>query len=355
MKTTDARRLRLAVAGLAAAGLLSSCGLSLQDAPKPGGYNGSTYSLTATFSDVLNLPVDAQIREGARVIGQVSSMHVVDYRAQVVLHIDRAVRVPVGSTVEVRFDNPLGDQYIELRPAGGATTFLAAGDRIGLADTAAAPTVEDTLGAFATVLTGGGVGNIQTISHELNQMFAGNQPQIRQLLDRLNRSATTLAGGLGPIDNALTAVASLTTRLNSSSGTLVKGLQQIAPAIRLLAEQNGQFNTLLRGLDDFAVQGNAVIRSSGAQTVQALQALVPVVNEIVASADHIGPVLDNVRVLAQQIPNATRGGYLHVNMLAEFDLSSAPNAPSSAGAHALNTVGGLMTPLGAVTAPGGAR
>jgi len=45
---------------LAAAGLLSSCGISLQSLPKIGGISGPTYKLTAYFTNVVNLPANAQ-------------------------------------------------------------------------------------------------------------------------------------------------------------------------------------------------------------------------------------------------------------------------------------------------------
>ena len=52
----------------------AGCGLSLQQMPKPGGLEESTYPVTARFTDVLNLPANAQVREGARVVGEVGSM-----------------------------------------------------------------------------------------------------------------------------------------------------------------------------------------------------------------------------------------------------------------------------------------
>ncbi|GAA3645264.1 hypothetical protein GCM10022237_00890 [Nocardioides ginsengisoli] len=333
------------VAGLA----LSGCSLSLQDMPKPGGLEGDTYSVTASFADVLNLPANAEVRDGARIVGEVGAMRVDGYQAEVELRLLDGVRVPRGTTVEVRFDNPLGDQYIEVHrpPDGTGGPPLVDGDRIAAADTAAAPTVEDTLGAFATVLTGGGIGDLHAISRELNAVFDGNQPQIRQLLGRLEKSATLLAGGLGPIDRALDQVSLLVKRLDGGSDVLVQGIKRIAPAMGLLADLNKEFATLLHGLDDFAAAGNQVIARSGKQTVRALKRLAPVVQQIVDSRALISPVIRNVRALADQVPGVTRYGYARVSLTAQIDFSSAPSTASGT-VRGRPVATSLMTALGPI-------
>lgn len=119
---TTAKRGRPAlVAGaLIAAVTVSGCSLSLQDMPKPGGLSEETYSVTASFDDVLNLPANAEVRDGARVVGEVGTMKVDGYRAEVELRFLSEVEIPTGTTVEVRFDNPLGDQFVEIhRPTEG--------------------------------------------------------------------------------------------------------------------------------------------------------------------------------------------------------------------------------------------
>ena len=45
------------------------CALSLQSLPKITGSSGATYPLHAVFANVLNLPDDAQVRNGAQVVG----------------------------------------------------------------------------------------------------------------------------------------------------------------------------------------------------------------------------------------------------------------------------------------------
>lgn len=340
--------MRVTAAGLAAATMLSGCSLSLQDMPKPGGLDKKTYAVTASFDDVLNLPANAEVRDGARIVGEVGAMEVDGYRAEVELRFLNGVEIPKGTTVEVRFDNPLGDQYVEVhRPADGGGELLGEGDTIAAGDTAAAPTVEDTLGAFATVLTGGGIGDLHAISRELNAVFDGNQSQIKELLGRLEKSAELLAGGLGPIDRALEQVARLSTQLDDDSDVLVEGIEEIAPALSVLAQLNEDFTTLLHGLDDLAGAGNAIVARSGRQTVRALKRLAPVVRQIVDSRELITPMIANVRVLADQIPDVAEYGYARVSIAAQLDFSSAPSTASGT-VRGRPAARSLMTVLGPI-------
>lgn len=336
--------------------LLSGCGLSLQSLPKPGVDTRDTYALRATFADVLNLPVDAQVRDGARIVGVVGDMTERDYLAEVELRIKDSYRVPRGTTAEVRFDNPLGDQYVELhKPKVTTEGYLPPGSRLALAETAAAPTVEDTLGAFATVINGGGIGSLQSITHELNEMFDGNQPQIRDLMGKLDVAATKLAGGIGDIDAALTALDALAKELNTGDDVLPRGISSLSEAIGVLAGQNEQFDQLLAGLDEFGAAGNEAIAASGKQTVKAIKKLLPVVNQIVEADAQITPALRNLRALQAQVPKVTTGGYVELSVRMSVAVSPAPSGVDGSAARLAAPrppVSSLMTGLGPLTKAG---
>ena len=107
-----------------------------------------------------------------------------NFQADLTLDIKTSVRLPVGTTAQVRFDDPLGDEYILLQgprspptaTADDSSRFLAPGAAHPRElDTSTAPSVEDTFGALSLVLNGGGINQLQTIIGELNDTFNGNQ------------------------------------------------------------------------------------------------------------------------------------------------------------------------------------
>jgi phospholipid/cholesterol/gamma-HCH transport system substrate-binding protein len=318
---------RLAAAGAALTVLTAGCGLSLQQLPKIGDISG-TYPVYAQFANVLNLPQNAQVHEGTQIVGQVGTIKVDNFHADVELKIRNGIRLPVGTTAEVRFDNPLGEEYVLLRqPSRPASGYLTAKANIPLAKTDTAPSVEDTLAALSTVLNGGGIGQLGIIIHELNQTFAGNQLQIRDLLSNINAAVTALATNSTSVDNALAAIGNLFRQFNQGSGTLVTGVNTIGPAINILANENGQFGQLLTQLSRLSTIGNAVLQQSGQNSVNSVKALLPVVNQIVAVESQLGPDLNDLSAFEAETPKIAPGNYLQASVTANVNLNSAPSCP----------------------------
>ena len=294
------RLIGVAIVGVLAV-LLSSCALSLQTLPKITGNSHATYPVRAVFANVLNLPDDAQVRIGAQVIGQVGTISTADFQADLTLDIDKGVKIPDGTTAQIRFDNPLGDEYVLLVEPGGtgasadAAQYLAPNSLIPESDTSTAPSVEDTFGALSLVLNGGGINQLQTIIHELNNTFNGNQPEIRSFLTTIDQAFVSLAGGKTAINNALTSIENLTGKLNGGRQTLSNGISTIAPAIGVLASENSQISSLFSELSNLGTIGTQVAQQSGENGVKDLNALLPVVQQLAAVSEQIGPDLSSLR------------------------------------------------------------
>jgi phospholipid/cholesterol/gamma-HCH transport system substrate-binding protein len=298
----------------------------------------------AQFSNVLNLPANAQVHEGTQVIGQVGSIKVNNFHADVELKIRKNIQLPVGTTAEVRFDNPLGEEYVLVRPPTTPTSqYLTANAVIPLPQTDTAPSVEDTLAALSTVLNGGGIGQLGIIIHELNQTFAGNQLQIRDLLSNVNTAVTDLAHNSTSVDNALAAIGNLFHQLNLGSGTILTGVNTIGPAIGILASENTQFGQLLSGLSRLSTIGNAVIQQSGQNSVKAVQALLPVVNQIVGVESQLGPDLADLSRFEAETPKVAPGNYLQASVTANVYINSAPTTVTP-GLAAAAAAGGSLAP-----------
>lgn len=344
-------RRRLAGAGAAAACgtaalLLGGCALSLQSLPKAGGAPAASYPLHAVFSDVLNLPEGAQVRVGPEVVGDVSGIAAQDFAAHLTLAIDDGVRIPAGTTAQVRFDNPLGDEYILLSEPSGTPVGgdLAAGATIPESATSTAPSVEDTFGALSLVLNGGGLNQLQVIIHELNDTFAGNQPQIRSFLTTIDRAVTTVAGGRASLDAALAAIALLSKDLAAGGGTITRGLQTIAPAIGVLAGENRQISSLLQALSGLGQAGTAVAAGSGAATDADIRELLPLVEQLESVSQQLAPDLAAISRFEAETPRIAPGAYLQVNAIADVLLPAGAYEPS-VGAGA----GGAAPPPAAAT------
>lgn len=323
--------------------VLASCGLSLQSLPTLSELNGPSYPVYATFSNVLNLPVDAQVRVGAEVVGQVSAISTQDFRADLTLDIKKSVRLPVGTTAQVRFDDPLGDEYVLLQaPAplqGYATLTAAAGEdngkylgpdaHIPASATSDAPSVEDTFGALSLVLNGGGINQLQTIIGQLNATFDGNQAPIRSFLTTIDNGVSSLAGGKVAIDNALVSISNLTNKLNGGGSTIATGISTIAPAIGVLASENQQISGLLTGLSNLGAAGTKIALQSGQNAVADAKDLLPVLQQLDSVSSQLAPDLSALARFEAETPKIAPGDYLQVAAVVNVLLPAGAFEPSS--------------------------
>ncbi|HTT85828.1 MAG TPA: MCE family protein [Acidimicrobiales bacterium] len=324
------RRGRRAV-GVVALGLValsaSGCALSLQSLPKISSVATNTYPVRAVFANVLNLPADAQVRIGAQVVGQVGAIGTRDFEADLTLDIKRGIRLPVGTTAQIRFDNPLGDEYVLLQPPAvlsstisGPGRDLRPGALIPEGSTSTAPSVEDTFGALSLVLNGGGINQLETIIHELNDTFGGNQPSIRSFLTTIDRGVSSLASGRTSIDNALASISNLTSELNGGRDTIANGINSLAPAIGVLASENSQIQDLIAQLSKLGAVGTQVAEQSGQDSVDDAKDLLPVVQQLESVSAQLAPDLHDLAAFEAESPKVAPGDYLQVSAVVNVDL-----------------------------------
>ena len=315
-------------AGLLAAAtlVLTSCGISLQSLPKIGGISGPTYRLTATFANVVNLPANAEVRVGAFSVGYVSSIKLQDFQAIVTMKVKDSTKLPTGTTASIRFDTPLGEDFILLQPPTGAAanpTYLTTGDTIS--DTSTAPSVEDTFGALGALLNWGGINQLETIISQTNLALNGNQSEIRDLLGDLNSTVSSLAANTPSIDRALQAMATLTQTLNQGSSSIQQGISALGPAASVLAGQTSNLQGLFTNLDSLSTAANSIINASFAGTVQTFQQLKPLLDQLTSVQSQLEPALTAITALEQYTPRAVPGDYLQLSIDATIDIPPVPS------------------------------
>jgi phospholipid/cholesterol/gamma-HCH transport system substrate-binding protein len=326
------RRLRVALVAGALALTTSGCGVGLQNLPKPSGVSGSTYTLNATFSNVVNLPADAPVRVGAFIIGYVASLKAVNYQAKVTLKIRADEKLPRNTTAQVRFDTPLGEDYVALLLPGSnaqvasaspnTSPFLAPGGTIST--TQAAPSVEDVFAALGALLNGGGLGQLQTIITQLNAAFNGNQPQIHDLITQLDTAVSSFAQHTPQLDAALTSIGTLSQTLNAGQATIVAGINALAPAVSILQQNSQQLTDLVNNIANLSTVANKVVVETHNSLRETLLDLGPVLDQLVGVAGQLGPALNAITALEARTPAIAPGGYVQASITANVQVPPVP-------------------------------
>ncbi len=328
-------RRALAGAALAAAGMLglSGCGFSgLYNIPLPGGANlgGHPYTVTADFSDALDLVPQSAVRVNDVPVGRVDSINITpDGRtAEVKLKINGSVRLPANATAAVEQTTLLGEKYVQLSaPSGGVAPegTLANGAVISEDKTSAGIQVEDVFGALSLLLNGGGLGQLQSIDDELNKAQAGHTAEFRSLFTSLDSVVGQLNAHRTDITTALDQLDTLSATLASNDNKIDNVLQNLSPGLQVLANERTQFTAMLTSLQRLSTVSVSTIHASQAEFIEDLTLLKPILDQLTAAGQALP---DSLQVLfTYPFPDAAvgaiKGDYLNAFITLNLHSSQA--------------------------------
>ncbi|MFF9688686.1 MCE family protein [Streptomyces sp. NPDC014623] len=300
----------------------------LDQVPLPGGADlgDHPYEITAEFGDVLSLAPQSSVKVNDVAVGRVTKISLTPggWTARVTMRVNGKIRMPANAYAHLEQSSLLGEKFVQLSPpsAGTAQGALTDGDRIPLARTNRNPEVEEVFGALSMLLNGGGVAQLKTITTELNKALAGQEPEIRSMLKRVDTLVTDLDDHKEDITQALDGVnrlsATLATR-KQDVGTVLTGL---SPGMKVLEKQRGSLLTMLRSLDTLSTVAVDTINKSKADMIADLKAIAPT---LTALADSGNDLPDSLQVLltypfTDEVLRGVKGDYLNVYL----DLTAAP-------------------------------
>jgi phospholipid/cholesterol/gamma-HCH transport system substrate-binding protein len=275
--------LRVAALAASVSMLASACDFSVYELPLPGGADvgENPYSVTVYFDDVLDLVPQSAVKVDDVTVGKVEEISLQGYTAEVQLEINRKVKLPDNAVAQIRQTSLLGEKFVSLAPpAVGATGRLEDGEEIPLARTGRNPEVEEVLGALSLLLNGGGVGQLKTITVELNKVLAGNESHIRSLLSQLDTFMGQLDENKEDIVRAIEALNRLAKATKAQTSSITAALERMPRALDSLDKQRDDLIRMLDALGRLSKVGTRVIEASKANTVKSLQSLAPVLSEL---------------------------------------------------------------------------
>ncbi|WP_370972745.1 MCE family protein [Amycolatopsis sp. cg9] len=318
------------------AGLLVLAGCSdggfngLYGTPLPGGADvgDHPYHVTALFTDVLDLVPQSSVKVNDVAVGRVDKISLTpDTRsALVAMTVNGDIALPANARAELKQSSLLGEKFVELsvpaaEPAAGK---LADGAQIPLGRTNRNPEVEEVLGALSLLLNGGGVEQIQKISHELNDALSGNEPEIRALLSRVDELATQLDGHRTEIVRAIDGLAKLSKTLTGQTQNLSNALDNLAPGLKIVTDQRDQLVGMLNALNTLSGVAVDTVTKSRDQLVANLKALQPTLTKLGEAGQNLPNALQIL--LTYPFPdyagNVIKGDYANVEANVNLDLDT---------------------------------
>lgn len=327
-------RLRTTALGglLTAATLISTtgCAVTVDNLPMPKpGLGAPGYTIHAAFADALNLPDHAHVKIGGTDIGVVTKIKSTNFIADVQMLIRDDIRLPSGTTVELRQATPLGDMFVAmtLPSPQEAGDPLRDGDTIGTDHTAAGASVEQLMMSISLLLNGGGINQAAKITGQMNSMFAGRAPELSHLITEMTAAIGALNARTGDIDQVLGGMNSLAGELARRKAQLGAAADTFPALIAMLTENNQQIVDLLSkvatttdALGDFA-------DTTGGDFVRLFNSIQSLMSGF-AQSDQLTGALDGLHTIYPSLMASLRGPALAVAATVSYLSVGALTDPS---------------------------
>jgi phospholipid/cholesterol/gamma-HCH transport system substrate-binding protein len=344
--------------------VLAGCDFSVYSLPLPGGakIKGPSYTITAEFTDVLDLVPKSSVKVDDVTVGTVEKVWLEGYVAKVRLKLPKTVELPDNARAPIRQTSLLGEKFVSLAPPSGTEQprgKLENGELIPLSRTTSNVEVEEVLAALSLLLNGGGVAQLQIITQELNKALTGNEPAIRSVLTQLNTFVGMLDANKEKIVAAITAVDALAKKLNAQKETLATAIDSLPKSIATLDKQRAALVKTLQALARLGNTATRVITASQADLVANLKSLYPVLTKLAEAGEDLPKSLE--LLLTYPFPDAAakavQGDFTNLNITLDVNSQKALqgllglNLPTVLPTSAPTV--GLSLPLRNPTKPGG--
>ncbi|MGV9667143.1 MCE family protein [Nocardia niigatensis] len=215
----------------------------------------------AIFTSATGMLPGSKVRIAGVPVGSVSRVYVgKDHLAHVDFDIDNQYHVYSGTQAAVRYENLVGDRYLELMDGPGTAQPLRKGATLGTDRTKPALDLDLLLGGFKPLLRGLNPQQVNDLTGALLQVFQGQGGTLVSLLNSGGSFSKTLADRdalIGSVIENLKTVLGTIDQRNADFGTTLNELQRlvsglaadkdpIGDALPRLAGATGDLTSLLK-------------------------------------------------------------------------------------------------------------
>lgn len=306
---------------------VSGCGFQgINSLPLPGavgsGSDGSVYHLE--FTNVGTLEPNSPVLINDVVVGSVGAMTFSNWHIDVDVSIRPDVAVPANAVATIGQTSLLGSMHVALDPPLGEQPRgrLDPGATVKLDETATYPSTEQTLSSLAAVVTGGGLGQLGDIIHNLTLALSGREGDVRELLTRLDTFVGTLDRQRDNILASIESLNRLAVTLADQRDVITRALAKIPPALDVLIAERPTLTTALDRLRVFSDTATGLVNDTQTDLVTDLRNLEPTLRSLADVGKDLDTALAFIPVFPfgqDLIDRGVRGDY--INFFGELDFT----------------------------------
>src|ERR1700761_1649401 len=328
------RRIWQALAVFTAMVMLTSCGnwRGIANVPLPGGPGSGpgSYKIFVQMPNTMALNGNSRVLVADVFVGTVRSIDLKNWVATLTVDLDKSVKLPKNATAKIGQTSLLGSQHIELAaPPDPSPQQLKAGDTIGLTNSSAYPSTEQTLASLAMVLRGGGIPNLEVIQNEVYKILVGRAQQIREFLGKLDTFVGEVNAQRDDIVHAIDSTDRLLSYAGTRTGTLDRVLTEFPPLVDHFAKQRDLFADTVESVGRHSKVTGQTLSAARGDLHQDLQDLQRPLKQLGRAAPYL---VDALMLLlsppfaVDSVPKIVRGDYINVSGALDLTLSTVDNA-----------------------------
>jgi phospholipid/cholesterol/gamma-HCH transport system substrate-binding protein len=252
--------------------------------PLPGTAGGGpgSYTIQAQMPDVQNLKQNSRVQVNDVTVGNVTKIERQGWHALVTMTIDGKVDLPANTTATLGQTSLLGSLHIELAPPKNVPPQgkLHNGSLIPLSSAGAYPSTEQTLGALALLLNGGGIGQIQDITKALSTAFTGREQDLKNLIGQIDKFVAYLNDQKDDIIAATDSLNKLAGRFADQKPVIDRALITIPKALAVLNDERRNLVEAIDQVGKFSALTAASVNQTKQNLVKELKDLGPVLQSL---------------------------------------------------------------------------
>jgi phospholipid/cholesterol/gamma-HCH transport system substrate-binding protein len=207
------------------------------------------YQIQAAFNDATGVaPGDPVTLAGVK-IGKVDGARVDHGVAIVKLAIDRAVKLPRTTHIEIRYRNLLGLRVVNVDPGGGTAPYLGTGDLVPATQTEGPLDLDTIFNNLKPLLTGINPSDLNALSEALVTAIAPHRADIDTILADTSKLLGALSTKDEQIGSLVDNLSTVTTAVSDQRVQLESLLANFATLADTLAGDSGQLDRVLVNLN----------------------------------------------------------------------------------------------------------
>lgn len=244
----------------------------------------------AAFTDASGLETGDFVRVAGVEVGRVTTVEIgQNYQAQVDLELDDIYRPTRATRAVVRYQNLVGDRYLELREGSGEP--VAEGYTIPLDHTSPALDMDLLIGSFQPLLRGLDPDQINLLSAELIAVLQGQGGTVQSLLAHAASLTGTLADRDLLIGNVITNLNTVLAGIDEHQGDFSSALDKVAQIASGLAQDSTAWGHALEQIDTSAATSAALLGQNRAELAGTIGELDRTATQLNAGSETLDSVL----------------------------------------------------------------